>query len=182
MKTTPQEAYRLFIESLGLSSGDNPEIREAPERVTDFFEEFLAVGAEENRPQPSVFPCEPGSGVVAVTNLPYHSLCAHHFLPFFGVIHVLYEPSSHIIGFSGVADGVEHLSHRPTLQEYLTEQICASMCEIVHPAGQLVVVEARQLCMEMRGVHKSGVIRTIRSEGSLEALEQNGGWRAYTDA
>jgi len=93
---------------------------------------------------------------VAVTDIRFHSLCAHHFLPFFGIAHVAYLPKDRVVGLSKLARVVEHYARRPQVQERLTEQVIDLLERRLRPAGAMVVVQARHLCMEMRGVGKAG--------------------------
>ena len=92
--------------------------------------------------------------MVAVRDIPFYSLCEHHLLPFFGSCHVAYIPAGRVVGLSKIPRLVEVFAHRLQLQERLTRQIAEAMEEVVRPAGVAVVIEARHLCMEMRGVEK----------------------------
>ena len=97
---------------------------------------------------------------MAVTGIRFHSLCAHHFLPFFGTAHVAYLPKERVVGLSKLARAVELFARRPQVQERLTEQIASFLDSRLQPAGVMVVVEARHFCMEMRGVRKAGARTT----------------------
>ncbi|HZU15377.1 MAG TPA: GTP cyclohydrolase I FolE [Candidatus Dormibacteraeota bacterium] len=94
--------------------------------------------------------------VVAVRDIQFYSLCEHHLLPFFGVAHVAYLPRGRVLGLSKIPRLVDLHAHRLQLQERMTRQIAESLEEVVRPDGVAVVVEARHLCMEMRGVEKAG--------------------------
>jgi GTP cyclohydrolase I len=108
-------------------------------------------------------------GIVSVSDIPFYSLCAHHFLPFFGSAHVAYVPGERLVGLSKLPRIVDHYARRPQLQEDLTEQVAASIHSRLAPAGLLVSVEARHLCMEMRGVSRPGVVTTTTAaRGVLE--------------
>ena len=93
-------------------------------------------------------------------DIPFYSLCAHHFLPFFGAAHLAYIPRERIVGLSKLARAVEHYARRPQIQERMTEQIVGLLRDRLAPVGAMVVVQARHLCMEMRGVGKTGVLTT----------------------
>lgn len=97
---------------------------------------------------------------VAVTDIPFHSVCAHHFLPFYGTAHLAYLPKQRLVGLSKLARVVEFYARRPQLQERMTEQIAEVIERRLHPAGTRVVIQARHLCMEMRGVGKAGLTTT----------------------
>lgn len=94
--------------------------------------------------------------IVLVRDIPFYSLCEHHLLPFFGVAHVAYAPDGRVVGLSKVPRLVDVFAHRLQLQERMTRQIAEALQEVAEPKGVAVVAEARHLCMEMRGVEKSG--------------------------
>ena len=95
-----------------------------------------------------------GSDLVTVRNIPFYSMCEHHLLPFFGRCHIGYLPAGKVIGLSKLPRLVELYSHRLQLQERLTREIAEAIDQIVRPRGVAVVMEARHLCVEMRGVEK----------------------------
>jgi GTP cyclohydrolase IA len=92
--------------------------------------------------------------MVVVRDLNFFSLCEHHLLPFFGRVHVAYLPKGKVVGLSKVPRVIDAFAHRLQLQERLTRQIAEALNEVLEPNGVAVVVEARHLCMEMRGVEK----------------------------
>lgn len=94
--------------------------------------------------------------MVVVRDLPFYSLCEHHLLPFFGVCHVAYHPTGRVVGLSKIPRLVDVYAHRLQLQERLTRQIAEGLQRVLRPDGVGVVVEARHLCMEMRGVERTG--------------------------
>ncbi len=94
--------------------------------------------------------------IVAVRDIQFYSLCENHLLPFFGTAHVAYLPRGRVVGLSKIPRLVDLHAHRLQLQERMTRQIAESLEEVVRPDGVAVVVEARHLCMEMRGVEKAG--------------------------
>jgi GTP cyclohydrolase I len=94
--------------------------------------------------------------MVLVREVPFFSLCEHHVLPFFGSAHVAYMPDGRVVGLSKIPRLVDVFAHRLQLQERLTRQIAEGLVEVTQAKGVAVVVEARHLCMEMRGVEKIG--------------------------
>ena len=89
-------------------------------------------------------------------------MCSHHLVPFYGHAHIAYVPGDKILGLSKFARILEFYAKRPQLQERLTEQVVSFFEEELRPRGAMVVIEARHLCVEMRGVEKSGA-RTVTS-------------------
>ena len=92
--------------------------------------------------------------MVVVRDVNFFSLCEHHLLPFFGRVHVAYLPKGKVVGLSKVPRIVDAFAHRLQLQERLTRQIAEALNDVLEPNGVAVVIEARHLCMEMRGVEK----------------------------
>ena len=98
--------------------------------------------------------------MVVVRDIEFYSLCEHHLLPFFGKVHIAYIPNGEITGLSKLARIVDTFSHRLQVQERMTEQIALCIEEALAPQGVMVVVEARHLCMQMRGVQKQNANTT----------------------
>ncbi len=94
--------------------------------------------------------------MVVVKDIPFYSMCEHHMLPFFGTCHVGYLPKGRVVGLSKIPRLVEVFAHRLQLQERMTKEIAEALNGSLTPKGVGVVVEARHLCMEMRGVQKTG--------------------------
>jgi GTP cyclohydrolase IA len=94
--------------------------------------------------------------MVLVKDIQFYSLCEHHLLPFFGVAHVAYQPNGRVVGLSKIPRVVDVYAHRLQLQERMTRQIAEGLERVTRPHGAAVVIEARHLCMEMRGVEKVG--------------------------
>ncbi len=152
--------FRGVMEALGLDL-DDPNLAETPSRVARAYR-FLFSGLEAGaEPELRTFPNTEGyQGIVSVSGIRFHSLCAHHFLPFFGVAHVAYLPKERLVGLSKLARAVELFARRPQVQERLTEEIASFLDSRLRPAGVMIVVEARHFCMEMRGVRKAGARTT----------------------
>ena len=98
--------------------------------------------------------------MVIVKDIDFFSMCEHHMLPFYGKVHVAYIPNGYITGLSKIARVVDIFSHRLQVQERLTQQIKDCIQETLHPLGTMVVIEAKHMCMQMRGVEKQNAITT----------------------
>jgi len=98
--------------------------------------------------------------MVIVKNIDFYSMCEHHILPFYGQVHVAYIPNGYITGLSKIARVVDIFSHRLQVQERLTQQIKDCIQETLKPLGVMVVVEAKHMCMQMRGVEKHNSVTT----------------------
>lgn len=152
--------FREFMEALGLDMSD-PNLSGTEWRVARAFRELFAGSYAGAEPALRTFPNTEGyAETVAVTDIPFHSVCAHHFLPFYGTAHLAYVPKERLVGLSKLARVVDYFARRPQVQERMTEQIAQLIEERLHPAGTMVVIQARHLCMEMRGVGKTGLTTT----------------------
>ena len=98
--------------------------------------------------------------LVIVKDIDFFSMCEHHLLPFYGKVHVAYIPNGYITGLSKIARVVDIFSHRLQVQERMTQQIKDCIENALHPLGVMVVVEAKHMCMQMRGVEKQNSITT----------------------
>jgi len=150
-----KRAVREIIEAIG----EDPE-REGlcgtPRRIAEMYAEiFSGVGQDPTRELQVTFE-ENHQEMVILRDIPFYSVCEHHFLPFHGVAHVGYIPRGRILGISKIARAVEVLARRPQLQERLTGQIADAIMQSIQPQGVGVVIEAEHLCMTMRGVKKPG--------------------------
>ena len=96
--------------------------------------------------------------MVMEKEIPFYSMCAHHLVPFYGHAHIAYIPNDRILGLSKFARILEFYAKRPQLQERLTEQVAGFLEQELRPQGAMVVIEARHLCVEMRGVKKPGAV------------------------
>lgn len=98
--------------------------------------------------------------MVIVKDIDFFSMCEHHMLPFYGKVHVAYIPNGYITGLSKIARVVDIFSHRLQVQERMTLQIKECIQQTLKPLGVMVVVEAKHMCMQMRGVEKRNAITT----------------------
>ena len=147
-----------LLEALGRDT-DSEHLAETPRRVADALAEMLT-------PRPfelTTFPNDEGyDELVLVRDVPFHSLCEHHLLPFHGVAHLAYLPGERIVGLSKLARVLEHFSRDLQVQERLTQQVADVLQERLQPRGVGVVLEAEHLCMSLRGVAVTGS-RTVTS-------------------
>jgi GTP cyclohydrolase IA len=131
-------------------------LRDTPDRVTRMYAEVFA-GLRQDPVAELQTGFEEGyDEMVVARDISFFSMCEHHFLPFFGTVHIGYVPTGRIVGISKLARVADILSRRPQVQERLTAQIANSLVEGLDPMGVGVVVEAEHLCMMMRGVRKPG--------------------------
>lgn len=149
-----------LIEPLLVELGENPRrqgLRATPERVSRALRELTdGYGVRPEDVVAGAIFDQDYDEMVLVKDIPFYSLCEHHMLPFFGQCHVGYLPKGRVVGLSKVPRLVEVFSHRLQIQEQLTRQIAEALNDALQPRGVGVVVEARHLCMEMRGVESPG--------------------------
>jgi GTP cyclohydrolase I len=168
-----ERAVADLIRALGLDEATEPELRETPARVADLYAEVLSGLDPAAVPELATFPHEAkpgtpaGDDLVVIRDLPFHSLCVHHLVPFFGHAHIAYLPGERIIGISGAARLLDLYARRPQLQERITRQIADHLERLVAPRGVAILLEARHLCMEMRGIRKPGRVVTRTLRGAL---------------
>jgi GTP cyclohydrolase IA len=157
------------VEEIILAIGEDPKregLARTPQRVAQMYAEVfqglnqdpgevLRIGFDENHQE-----------MVIIKDIPFYSMCEHHFLPFHGKAHIGYIPRGRVVGISKLARAVEILARRPQLQERLTSQLADSIMDSLKPSGVGVVIEAQHLCMTMRGIRKPGsVVVTSANRG-----------------
>jgi GTP cyclohydrolase IA len=164
-----ERSFRDLLEAIG----EDPErqgLLRTPNRAARAFE-FLTNGYRQNLDQivnDAIFDSD-ASEIVLVKDIELYSLCEHHLLPFVGKAHVAYIPNGKVIGLSKVARIVDVFARRLQIQENLTVQIADALMKTLHPGGVAVVIEAKHLCMMMRGVEKqNSVMKTSCLLGSFK--------------
>jgi GTP cyclohydrolase IA len=155
---TPQESIADLVRKMLVALGEDPNregLRRTPERYEKALR-FLTSGYHLNLDtvlNGATFSVRYDEMVV-VKDIEFFSLCEHHLLPFFGKAHVAYLPSQKVLGLSKIARLVNMYARRLQIQERMTSQIADAVSEKISPEGVGVIIEARHLCMQMRGVEK----------------------------
>ena len=154
-----QDKIKDAITSIIEAIGDDPNregLVDTPRRIAEMYadifrgmqedpEEHLKVGFDEGHQE-----------MVIAKDIPFYSMCEHHFLPFHGIAHIGYIPNGRVVGASKLSRVVEVFARRPQLQERLTTQIADTFVNALQPKGVAVIMEAEHLCMTMRGIRKPG--------------------------
>ena len=153
-----EHAVRMLLEAIG-EDPDRPGISDTPARVARGFDEIFAGLLVDPADVLSVTFDEAYDEIVMMRDIPFHSMCEHHLVPFIGRAHVAYLPNADgkVTGLSKLARVVDVCAKRPGLQERMTAMIADALETALEPRGVMVVVEARHFCMEMRGIRKPGV-------------------------
>jgi GTP cyclohydrolase I len=151
---------RDLLERLGEDPGREGLLR-TPERAARALSHFTQGYGQnvEDVVKNAIFK-EDQDQIVMLKNLDFYSMCEHHLVPFFGKCHIAYLPADHIIGLSKLARIVDIYARRLQVQERLTRQIAFAINDSLKPRGVAVVIEARHLCMMMRGVEKQNSVAT----------------------
>jgi len=164
-----ERSYLELLEAVGEDPQREGLLR-TPSRAAKAFE-FLTNGYRQNLDDivnQAIFHSD-ASEIVLVKDIELYSMCEHHLLPFIGKAHVAYIPNGKVIGLSKVARIVDVFARRLQIQEQLTMQIADALMQALHPSGVAVVIEAKHLCMMMRGVEKqNSVMKTSCLLGSFK--------------
>ena len=166
MKADTKKIETLTRELL-LALGENPDregLKGTPRRVADAME-FLTSGyrADPQKLINGAIFTQGTNSMVIVKNIELYSLCEHHMMPFFGHCHIGYLPAGRVFGLSKLARLVDMYARRLQLQERLTEQISQAVMDAIDATGVGVMIEARHLCMMMRGVEKQNSVMVTSS-------------------
>jgi GTP cyclohydrolase I len=154
-QTAVRDAVRRIIEAIG-EDPTREGLLDTPRRIAEMYGELFSGLRQDPREVLSAGFQESHREMVILKDIPFYSLCEHHFLPFHGRAHVGYVPNGRIVGASKIARAVDILARRPQMQERLTGQIADAIVEGLSPDGVAVVIQAEHLCMTMRGVQKAG--------------------------
>ncbi len=159
-----EELFRQFLISLGIDVTKS-DLQDTPGRVVRMYRELLTPVSF----YPTSFENDGQyDSLVTLRDVPFYSLCEHHLVPFFGVAHVCYLPDGRVLGLSKLARFVESRARDLQVQERMTTQIAGDIELALHPRATGVVIDARHMCTEMRGVRKQGMTtRTTVLRGDL---------------
>lgn len=170
-----EQAVRDLLIALGRDPS-SPHLQQTPRRVAHAFAEQLTPEAVVA----TTFPNDEGyDELVIVRDIPFHSLCEHHLLPFTGVAHVGYLPGERIVGLSKLARAVEHFSRDLQVQERLTQQVSGWLQRELNPRGSGVVIEAEHTCMSLRGIraHDTKTVTSAFTGDLLDDEAQQRFWK-----
>jgi GTP cyclohydrolase IA len=158
-----REEAEAAVRTLIRWAGDDPTregLLDTPKRVAKAFREFYSgYGEDPSEILDKIFAEVEGyDDIVLVRDIPFHSHCEHHMVPFFGVAHVAYYPTRGVVGLSKLARLVDAYARRLQTQESMTSQIARVMVKALDPRGVAVMIEAEHMCMSMRGIQKAGAL------------------------
>ncbi len=152
-----EDGMREILAGIGEHRLNDEVLANTPRRVAEMYAEFFARIDDEPASELGTVYLEQYDEMIVLKNLPFFSVCEHHFLPFIGTADVVYLPKGgRIVGASRLARVVDIAAGRPQMQERLTSQIADALMSKLDPFGVLVRVEATHLCMTLRGVKKAG--------------------------
>ncbi|MDD5563097.1 MAG: GTP cyclohydrolase I FolE [Thermoanaerobaculaceae bacterium] len=174
------EHVGAILDLLHLDRTD-PNLTGTPERVAKMYLEMFHGLVEGAEPEVTTFPNEENyRSMVMERDIPFYSMCAHHLVTFYGHAHIAYIPNRRIVGLSKLPRILEFYAKRPQIQERLTEQVADYLWNSLQPLGAMVVIEARHLCVEMRGVKKPGALTvTSALRGCFEDRKVRGEFLSF---
>lgn len=166
------QGFRLILEGIG-EDPTREGLLATPDRVARAYQELLSsVGQSPEGLLDTQF-TENYDEMILLKDIPFISMCEHHFLPFIGTAHVAYIPRNHIVGLSKLARVVDFFARQPQVQERMTRQIAEFIQGAIDPIGVAVVVESSHSCMTMRGIKKPGsVMMTSQLLGAFKKNEK----------
>ncbi|MGG7048396.1 MULTISPECIES: GTP cyclohydrolase I FolE [unclassified Campylobacter] len=171
-----QESFENSVKNMLTIIGEDVNregLIKTPERVFKAFK-FLTSGYEQDPNEilgDALFESS-NNEMVVIRDIEFYSLCEHHLLPIIGRVHVAYIPNGKVVGLSKIPRMVNVFARRLQIQEQMTEQIATALEEVIRPKGVAVVVEARHMCVEMRGVQK--INSTTTTSALRGAFMKNG--------
>lgn len=163
-----EAAFRALLQCLGPEESSRPELVKTPARAAKAWRELNAAcfaGHPLEVIGSGIFEVDGAGDVVSVRDMPFHSLCEHHLLPFWGTAHVAYLPRGHVLGLSKFPRLLQAVARRPQMQERLGHQYAEFLFEVLQPRALLVVLDGSHACMSFRGVQVPAKTRTIVFKG-----------------
>jgi GTP cyclohydrolase I len=156
-----EAAIKKAVNEIIKAIGEDPEregLRDTPRRVAEMYQELFAGLCQDPKSELTTGFELGHRELILLKDIPFYSMCEHHLLPFFGVVHIGYIPNAEgrVVGISKLARVVECISRRPQIQERMATQIADAINEGLKPDGVAVVIQAEHLCMIMRGIKKPG--------------------------
>ena len=166
------EKIQDAIRSVLVAIGEDPHregLADTPRRIAEMYGElFSGIGKDPASVLTTGFD-EGYDETVILRDVPFHSICEHHFLPFFGTAHIAYMPTGRVAGASKLARALDILASRPQIQERLTSQLADTLYDTLQPTGAAVIMSAEHMCLSIRGARKPGSkIVTTATRGSLK--------------
>jgi len=161
MSTVDENAIKEAISQMIAAIGEDPRrdgLQDTPSRVAEMYKELFSGLHQDPREELKVGYELGHRELVLLKDIHFYSMCEHHLLPFFGVVHIGYIPNAEgrVVGISKLARVVECISRRPQIQERMATQIADAVNDGLKPDGVAVVIQAEHMCMVMRGIKKPG--------------------------
>ena len=165
-----EDLFKEVLKEIGIR--ENTEVlKNTPKRIARAYKEIFSGMDDGNEPRITLFknPCY--DDILAVKDIPFYSMCEHHLLPFFGTVSIAYIPGNKILGLAKFPRITKFFAAKPQVQERLTKEIADFINEKVKAKGVLVIIKARHMCMEMRGIKsrnaetRSSAIRGVFRKG-----------------
>ena len=148
-----EQAVRLFLEGIG-EDVSREGLLDTPRRISSMCEEIFSGINNDASKHLSVTFAAQNNEMIIEKDIDFYSMCEHHILPFYGKAHVAYIPNDRVVGISKLARTVEVYAKRPQIQEQMTAQIADAIMNELGAKGAMVMIEAKHLCMSMRGIKK----------------------------
>ena len=166
------EKIQDAIRSVLVAIGEDPHregLADTPRRIAEMYGELFSGIGKDPASVLTIGFDEGYDETVILRDVPFHSICEHHFLPFFGTAHIAYLPTGRVAGASKLARALDILASRPQIQERLTSQLADTLYDTLQPTGAAVIMSAEHMCMSIRGARKPGSkIVTTAARGSLK--------------
>lgn len=174
-RTVDRPRVERAVREILIAIGEDPDregLRDTPERIAETYGLLFSGLAEDPVTHLRVGFREEYQEMILMRDIPFYSVCEHHFLPMIGKAHVGYVPAGRLVGLSKLVRVVEGYARRPQLQERLTTQVADALHTALGSRGSIVVVEAEHLCITMRGVQKPGTMTVTSAVRGVYAEDE----------